>query len=58
MKEIIIQVKIIEDKTATIIKTVGFGDSISKTLEIIGILENLKQGQLNKLKNLSQIKDE
>jgi len=51
MKEIKIQTRIIEDKIATVIKTSGYDEGkISDILEIIGIIENLKQTHLHKLK--------
>ena len=54
MKEIKIQLRLVDNKIATIIKTSGFEDNTEKVLTMIGIFENLKQTQLEKLKNLSK----
>lgn len=54
MKELQIQVKINDmNQMANAIKTINLDkESIDGILQIIGILENLKQQQLNKLNNL------
>ncbi|GEM_PF-6839123 len=52
-KALIIKVEIKDDQVATGIKTRGFNvDSMSDQLEILGILENLKQVQSEKIKEL------
>lgn len=58
MKQVIIQTGINDEgsEIATLIKTRGFQEigEIEKILIFIGLLENLKQEQLNKLKNLGR----
>jgi len=49
MKELIIQVKINENQTATIIKKNGFDNNVSTNFEIIGILQNLIKIEQDKL---------
>ena len=58
MKELIIQVKIIEDKIATFINHKGFSDekyTIEQIIETVGILEHLKHQMLNKIENKIQL---
>lgn len=55
MKHLIIEIGISEDKQATFLKVKGYSkDSLSDQLEIIGILENIKQQQLDKIKTMAQ----
>jgi len=56
MKEILIRAKINEEtgKIATIIKTNGYKDSMSSTLEIVGVLENIKMQQYENLKSIGR----
>lgn len=57
MKEIQLQIRINDlNQMASGIKTTNLDkDSVDGILMIIGILENLKQQQLNKLENLRKI---
>ncbi len=55
-KKLLIKVEIQEDKVATAIKTNGYDlNSMSDQLEILGILENLKQVQSEKIKELRRL---
>ena len=55
MKALKIIVALEEGKVLTTIKTNGFSkESISDQLEILGILENLKQLQTEKIKKLAE----
>ena len=51
VKRVEIIVYLDEDKTLEKVKKVGFDDSISGSFEYIGILEGLKQQEMDKLKN-------
>jgi hypothetical protein len=55
MKEILIRAQVdeVSGRVATLIKQKGFTTSMGTILETIGILENLKQQQLEKLKSQS-----
>ena len=56
MKYLKIEAKILDkDKMATLITREGFDDSVSSTLEIIGILENIKKQELDKLNSIKRI---
>ena len=58
-KKLEIIVYLDEDRTLEKVKKVGFDDSISGSFEYIGILEGLKQQEMDKLKNWINIeKDE
>ena len=58
-KKLEIIVYLDEDRTLEKVKKVGFDDSISGSFEYIGILEGLKQQEMDKLKNWIHIeKDE
>jgi len=51
-----IEAKILDkEKMATLITREGFDDSVSSTLEIIGILENIKKQELDKLNSIKRI---
>lgn len=55
MKEIRIAIRINDDRIATILKTIDFDkESIEGILLMIGMFENLKQEQINKLENLGR----
>lgn len=54
IKELNIAVKVEEGKLRTLVKRDGFEDSPLGVLEVIGILENLKQLELDKLKKSYQ----
>lgn len=56
MKEIIIKIKMTQDKMATMIDKQGFPDDMASILQMIGVLENLKLQEIDKLKNLSKEK--
>jgi hypothetical protein len=49
-KEINIKVKINDNKILSIVDTYGFSDDFIGRMEIIGILENLKAVELEKIK--------
>jgi len=49
MKELIIQVRVNETQTATIIKKQGFDSTVSSSYEIIGILQNLIKIEQDKM---------
>lgn len=50
MKKITIEVRIENNKMAKIVQKEGFDNSLSGTLEVIGLIENIKQKELEKLK--------
>jgi len=53
MKQIEIKIKLNEDKIVTLIRTNGFDNgSISTQMEVIGILEHLKNKEMEKLQTL------
>lgn len=56
VKEILIQIRIEGDKIQTVCKREGFEDNASGILEVIGILDNLKNLELDKLKKHANIK--
>jgi len=49
MKELIIHVKIIDDKTATAVQKRGFDNSSSSQFEILGILQNILRVEQDKM---------
>jgi hypothetical protein len=58
MKELLIHVKIVDDKIATAIKHKGFSDkgyTVPQIFETIGILENIKQQLQNKISQNGEI---
>lgn len=56
MKELLIKIQIDGDKIQTVCKRNGFTDDASGILEVIGILDNLKNLELDKLKKHANIK--
>lgn len=56
IKQLIIQTRIEGDKIQTVSKREGFEDGASGIIEVIGILENLKQIELDKLKKHANVK--
>jgi len=49
MKELIIQIRVNESQTATIMKKQGFDNTVSSSYEIIGILQNLIKIEQDKM---------
>lgn len=50
MKVLKIEVRIDGDKMGKIVQKDGFPDSLSATLELVGILENIKMKEMERLK--------
>ena len=50
MKEVLIKIRLEGNRILSAIETDGFDDTIHSNMEIIGILENLKSVELDKLK--------
>lgn len=45
-----IEVRIIGDKIAKVVQKEGFDDSLTATLEVIGLLENIKAKEMERLR--------
>lgn len=54
MKIIKIEVRIDGDKMGKVVQKEGFDDSLSGTLELIGLLENMKLKELERLKTFAR----
>jgi len=51
-KEVTIKIRFVEGNIASIVHTEGFEDNALDQMAIIGALENAKQQELDKLKNV------
>jgi len=56
MKEILIRVRIEGDEIESVVKHKGFYETAETSLTIIGVLENLKMLEQDKLKAIAKIK--
>lgn len=54
MKKITIEIRIENNKMAKIVQKEGFDNSLTGTLEFIGLLENIKNKELEKLKTFAR----
>jgi len=53
MKELLIQIRINDTQTATVIKKQGFNENVSSSYEIIGILQNIIRIEQDKMMEMS-----
>ena len=57
MKTLKIEIRILDNKVAKVVEKDGFENSLSGILEYIGLLENLKHNELEKLKTFGKVEN-